>query len=67
MWIGARRVIYLWSLFGMQLQLNIAEICFHQYALWQRATGPLSFRQKWRLGLEELFEERHYIFSVSVV
>lgn len=67
MWIGARRVIYFGSLFGMQLQLNIAEICFHQHALWQGATGPLSLRQKWRFGLEELFEERHYLFSVSVV
>lgn len=44
----------------MQLKLNIAQVCFHQHALWQRATRLLSFHQQWRLGFEELFEKRHY-------
>lgn len=59
--------MYLGSLLGIQLKLNIAQVCFHQYALRQRATRPFSLRQERRFGFEKLLEERHYLLNDSVV
>lgn len=59
--------MYLGSLLGIQLKLNVAQVCFHQYALRQWATRPLSLRQKRRFGFEKFLEERHYLLSDSVV